>query len=108
MSSERVYCYILQVVGLGRAYTDYTQKIVWYLEVLTGVNTTLKMKDEDLVVLIDAYDVLLFPAARKLSQVSSCAGHVEETAKLSFRFRQSKTFRPLSFFVPKMEFTQVM
>lgn len=57
-----------QVIGIGREYTDYTQKIVWYLEALEGVNTTLRMIDDDIVVLIDAYDVILFPAARRISQ----------------------------------------
>lgn len=56
-------------MGLGREYTDYTQKIVWYLETLDGVNTSLRIREEDIVVLIDAYDVLLLPAARLIPQI---------------------------------------
>lgn len=39
---------------------------MWYLETLNGANTTLQIHEDDIVVLIDAYDVLLFPAARRI------------------------------------------
>lgn len=42
---------------------------MWYLEALGGVNTTVKIRDDDVVVLIDAYDVLLFPAVRRIAEV---------------------------------------
>lgn len=55
----------MQVIGLGTNFTDYSQKINGYFHYLQSVD------DDEIVVLIDAYDVLLLPRARQIGSVLS-------------------------------------
>jgi hypothetical protein len=83
------------VLGLGMMYTSYAQKLEWYLDRLTNRNRTVvatgvnsydslvslsgvgsvsgvegaAIRDEDVVVLMDAYDVLVFPPIRNIHKV---------------------------------------
>ena len=68
----------LTVVGLGRTYTTFYDKLVWYCEYLRGDSG---VEDHEVLMLVDAYDVLLFPGvalaplllARSTSPVLACA-----------------------------------
>lgn len=57
----------LNVVGLGRKYDSYYDKILWYYEYLHGISSDIN--DDHVVVLIDAYDVLLFPSVRRIGKL---------------------------------------
>lgn len=56
----------LTVLGLNRSYSGYHDKLNWYFEYMTS--TERPVDDNDVVVLMDAYDVLLFPAARDFGE----------------------------------------
>lgn len=63
----------LRVLGLGRQYTSWLQKFEWYAEaLLIDDNITCRsgsgVADDDIVVLMDAYDVLLTPVIRRIGQ----------------------------------------
>lgn len=45
---------------------DYTQKIEWYLE---HIASNSSIAEDDIVLLIDAYDVLVTPAIRRIGEV---------------------------------------
>ena len=53
----------LIVLGLGEPYQHYDDKLKRYYSYLQN---TQVVKDDDLIVLLDAYDVLLFPSIRSL------------------------------------------
>jgi hypothetical protein len=55
-----------QVLGLGKEYVDYTQKVEWYLQ---HVANNASIAEDDVVLLIDAYDVLVAPAIRRIGEV---------------------------------------
>lgn len=57
----------LKVLGLGREYLSYTQKIDWYYEEI--VENGSYIAESDLVVLVDAYDVIFTPAVRTIGEV---------------------------------------
>lgn len=57
----------LNVVGLGRKYGSYYDKILWYYEYLHEANNGIN--DDHVVLLIDAYDVLLFPSVRRIGKL---------------------------------------
>lgn len=66
----------LTVLGLGLKYEGWLQKLEWYFEALISPTTTATattydnahrlIHDDDILVLIDAYDVLLTPMVRQL------------------------------------------
>ena len=56
----------LTVLGLGEPYEAYDDKLKRYYSFL---HETTVAKDDDLVVFIDAYDVLLFPHSRRLHEL---------------------------------------
>jgi aspartate ammonia-lyase len=58
---------ILQVIGLGRPYLGYTQKIEWYHEAISSNHSNVN--DNDVVVMMDAYDVLLSLPIRTIANV---------------------------------------
>jgi len=58
-----------QVLGLNQQYRDYSDKIRSYHDYLLKDSLDTVM-DDDVVVLMDAYDVLLLPAARSFGAVS--------------------------------------
>jgi len=53
----------LVTLGLGEPWGGYCDKIKWYLSWLSSSSVT---DDNDVVVLLDAYDVLLFPAVAQI------------------------------------------
>jgi hypothetical protein len=55
----------LVVLGVGREYTSWLQKLEWYAEALLDPRENA-VRDHDLLVLMDAYDVLLTPLVRQL------------------------------------------
>jgi hypothetical protein len=54
----------LIVLGLGEPYDTYDDKLKRYYAFLHDPVSTVK--DDDLVVFLDAYDVILFPQSRRL------------------------------------------
>jgi hypothetical protein len=58
----------IKVVGLGRPYKGYQSKAEWYIEALGAIGSNVTIRDDEVVVLIDAYDVFVFPSVRRLSQ----------------------------------------
>ena len=54
---------------MDRPYTGYGDKIRLYSEHLHDSMTSGAISEHDAVVLIDAYDVLLFPSALNIGQV---------------------------------------
>lgn len=57
----------LEVLGLGLEYTSWLQKMEWYATALLE-DSNNKVADDDVLVLLDAYDVLLTPLVRQLGQ----------------------------------------
>jgi hypothetical protein len=55
------------VLGLGREYETYAQKVEWYHEEI--VASPSPVADSDLIVMVDAYDVLFTPAVRHFGKV---------------------------------------
>jgi hypothetical protein len=53
----------LEVLGMGEPFLHYDDKLIRYHSYLQQPDV---VKDDDLVVLLDAYDVVLFPAIRRL------------------------------------------
>ncbi len=53
----------LQVIGMGKEYTHYGDKIKGYFEYLHGDDSPVS--DNDVVVFVDAFDVLIFPPIRR-------------------------------------------
>jgi hypothetical protein len=62
----------LVTLGLGEPWGGYCDKLKWYLAWLSSTSATVF--DDDVVVLLDAYDVLLFPA------IGSIGARFKETA----------------------------
>jgi hypothetical protein len=56
----------LTVLGLGETYQNYDDKLKHYYSFL---HESTVAKDDDIVVFIDAYDVLLFPHSRRLHEL---------------------------------------
>ena len=56
------------MLGLGKEYDDYTQKIEWYVEHVAHNDS---IGDDDVILLMDAYDVLVTPAIRRIGKVGS-------------------------------------
>ena len=52
---------------MGQKYIDYTQKIEWYAKHVTSNNS---IANDDIILLIDAYDVIITPAIRRIGEVS--------------------------------------
>lgn len=52
------------VLGVGETYGSYDDKLKRYYSFLHDPSSVVK--DDDLVVFVDAYDVLLFPQSRRL------------------------------------------
>lgn len=59
----------LHLIGLDRPYTHFGDKIRGYAAFFTQTDDGPVGDDEDDVVLLDAYDVLVFPAIRYLPQI---------------------------------------
>jgi hypothetical protein len=59
----------VKVLGLGRKYHSYAQKIDWYHEEIVERSRGGAVADDDLVVLLDAYDVIFTPAVRRIGEV---------------------------------------
>ena len=57
----------VQVLGLGKRYSGYNDKLNWYHDYLSDPSL---VADDDVVLLMDGYDVLLFPAIRRAPQVT--------------------------------------
>ena len=55
----------LKVLGVGLQYTSWLQKLEWYAAALLDDDQN-DVADDDLLVLMDAYDVLLTPMIRRL------------------------------------------
>ena len=60
-----------QVIGLGTAYNDFSDKIKYYYFYLSALYKTSTNPYNDIVVIMDAYDVLLLPSIRKVREVMS-------------------------------------
>jgi hypothetical protein len=85
------------VLGLGLPYSGYGDKIRLYMQYLIDNHATKRISDDDIVLLIDAYDVLLFPSIKyaghllqqSASAVIFCAefGHYPEFSGIYFSFR---------------------
>jgi hypothetical protein len=56
------------VVGLGQPFTDYNIKVKAYYDYLVE-NPIHEANENDIVLLMDAYDVLVFPQIRKIDQI---------------------------------------
>mmetsp|Transcript_9040 Transcript_9040/g.16962 ORF Transcript_9040/g.16962 Transcript_9040/m.16962 type:complete len:1292 (-) Transcript_9040:256-4131(-) len=57
----------LHVLGIGQEYKSWLQKLEWYVEaLLTDANNDVA--DDDILVMMDAYDVLLTPMIRQLGK----------------------------------------
>jgi hypothetical protein len=56
-----------QVLGLGKDYQTYAQKIEWYHEEIVAGSPHIA--DSDLIVMVDAYDVIFTPAVRQFGKV---------------------------------------
>jgi predicted P-loop ATPase/GTPase len=64
------------VIGMNKPYKHYGDKIQGYYDFLVLNNnqttaTTTAVKDNDVVVLVDAFDVLLFPSIRRTREFLS-------------------------------------
>jgi hypothetical protein len=66
----------LTVLGLNEPYLDYTSKINGYYKYLVSGETSNKKgnsdttaNDDDILLLVDAYDVLLFPKVRQVDEI---------------------------------------
>lgn len=66
----------LTVVGLGQPYADYSAKVHRYNEYLQGmvssrdaVEDSSLVTEDDVIVMLDAYDVLLLPGVRAAGKV---------------------------------------
>jgi hypothetical protein len=66
----------LTVLGLNEPYLDYTSKINGYYKYLVSGETPNKKNnsdttanDDDILLLVDAYDVLLFPKVRQVDEI---------------------------------------
>jgi hypothetical protein len=57
----------LKVLGIGKEYTSWLQKLEWYVETLLD-DSNNDIADDDIVVMMDAYDVLLSPMIRRLGE----------------------------------------
>lgn len=60
------------MLGVGAPYKDYTTKMEHYYDYLMndkGKDKDEERSDDDIVLLIDAYDVLVFPHIHKIDQV---------------------------------------
>ena len=60
------------MLGLNQSYTGYGDKIRLYAAFLRNSIEGGLVSEDDVIVLVDAYDVLLFPSALNVGQVS-CA-----------------------------------
>ena len=58
----------LQVLGLGREYTSWLQKAEWYMESLLSEESYQEVANDDILLLMDAYDVLLTPFIRRVDK----------------------------------------
>ena len=56
----------LHILGIGRKYTSWLQKLEWYAEALLDEDKN-NVEDDDILVMIDAYDVLLTPMVRQIA-----------------------------------------
>ena len=55
-------------MGIGQKFIDYTQKVEWYS---IHIATNNSIANDDIILLIDAYDVIITPAIRRIGEVSS-------------------------------------
>ena len=58
--------YDVQIVGMGEKWSGFWQKFRGYWNAIDDSDII----DDDVIVLIDAYDVLLFPQAKRIGEVS--------------------------------------
>lgn len=80
----------LTVVGLGEPYADYSAKVHRYNEYLQRMvpradlqaGDAVTVTEDDVIVLIDAYDVLLLPAVRTAGKVCDRT-RSDETTRLA-------------------------
>ena len=61
----------LQVIGLGSIYNNFSDKIKSYYLYLSVLYETSTNPYYDVVVIMDAFDVLLLPKIRKIREVMS-------------------------------------
>lgn len=104
----------INVIGLGNKYVDFYDKLRWYHEFLltshpsttcssTNNENCYEIDDNDIVLIIDAYDVLIFPSIREIGKklskspfpIVSCVEHhlhPEETVGSLYYWGGSPSF----------------
>ena len=63
--SAEVADVFIQVLGLGKEYLNYYQKIEWYVEAIARNDS---IKYTDVIVLMDAYDVIVTPGIKHIGR----------------------------------------
>jgi hypothetical protein len=73
--------YLYEVLGQGEKWEDFHQKFESYLKHLNGPGVS----DDDIVVIMDGFDVLLFPSFGNLLEViDSSVSHILHNSCLDF------------------------